>query len=177
MLTACSRRPGGGGLADQPRRCEAPRRRLPTAGDVPTEEDPVVERQPARGGDRGSATVELAVLFPVFLALVFGGVQAAEWYHVRSLCLAAADAGVQTGRRTGATDAEASAAAAAFLTRAGGGTADAPAVSTAGSSPALVRVEVSASVPRVLPLPGLKMRVTQSSRATREVFTTGNWQP
>ena len=126
----------------------------------------------AEARDRGSATVELAVLFPAFLALVFGGVQAAEWYHVRSLCLAAADSGVQTGRKTGATDADARQAAAGFLTRAGGGTADAPAVSTAGSSPALVRVEVSASVPRVLPLPGLSMRVTQSSRSAREVFTT-----
>ena len=123
-------------------------------------------------GDRGSATVELAVLFPAFLALVFGGVQAAEWYHVRNLCLAAADSGVQAGRTTGATDAQARHAAAAFLTRAGAGTVAAPAVSTAGSSTALVRVEVSASVPRVLPLPGLSLRVTQSARSAREVFTT-----
>jgi Flp pilus assembly protein TadG len=115
--------------------------------------------------------VELAVLFPAFLALMFGGVQAAEWYHVRSLCLAAADSGVQAGRKTGATDADAHQAAAGFLTRAGGGTGDAPAVSTAGSGPAVVRVEVSASVPRVLPLPGLSMRVTQSAQSAREVFT------
>lgn len=123
-------------------------------------------------GERGSATVELAVLFPAFLLLVFGGVQAAEWYHVRSLCLAAADAGVQTGRTTGAGDADAARAAAEFLARAGGGTATDPAVSTTGSSAAVLRVEVTASVPRVVPLPGLEMRVTQSSRATREVFTT-----
>jgi Flp pilus assembly protein TadG len=122
--------------------------------------------------DRGSATVELAVLFPAFLLLVFGGVQAAEWYHVRSLCLAAADAGVQAGRATGAGDAVANRAAAEFLVRAGGGTATDPAVSTTGSSGAVLQVVVTASVPRVVPLPGLSMRVTQSSRATREVFTT-----
>jgi Flp pilus assembly protein TadG len=121
--------------------------------------------------DRGSATVELAVLFPAFLLLVFGGVQAAQWYHVRSLCLAAADAGVQAGRTAGAGDADASRAATEFLARAGG-TATDPTVSTAGSSAALQRVEVTASVPRVIPLPGLSMRVTQSSQATREVFTT-----
>ena len=125
----------------------------------------------AGAGDRGSATVELAVLFPAFLVLVFGGVQAAEWYHVRSLCLAAADAGVQTGRTTGSSDADARGAAAGFLTRAGGTSAADPVVSTAGSSPALVRVEVSASVPRVLPLPGLSMRVAQSAQSAREVFT------
>lgn len=112
------------------------------------------------------------MLFPAFLLLVFGGVQAAEWYHVRSLCLAAADAGVQAGRVTGAGDAVANRAAAEFLARAGGGTATDPAVSTTGSSAAVLRVEVTASVPRVVPLPGLTMRVTQSSRGAREVFTT-----
>jgi Flp pilus assembly protein TadG len=115
--------------------------------------------------------VELAVLFPAFLVLVFGGVQAAQWYHVRSLCLAAADAGVQTGRKAGASDADARRAAAGFLARAGAGTAGEPAVSTGGGTPVQVRVEVSASVPRVLPVPGLSMRVTQSAQAARERFT------
>jgi Flp pilus assembly protein TadG len=124
-----------------------------------------------QGGQRGSATVELAVLFPAFLVLVFGGVQAAQWYHVRSLCLAAADAGVQAGRQAGAGETDASRAAAGFLARAGAGTAEEPTVSTAGSSPTQVRVEVSASVPRVLPLPGLSMRVTQSAQSQRERFT------
>ena len=41
------------------------------------------------------------MLFPAFLLLLFGGVQAAEWYHVRSLCLAAAD-GRMAGRWTSA---------------------------------------------------------------------------
>lgn len=112
------------------------------------------------------------MLFPAFLLLVFGGVQAAQWYHVRSLCLAAADAGVQAGRTAGAGDADAARAAAEFLARAGGGTATDPAVSTAGSSAALQRVEVTASVPKIIPLPGLSMRVTQSAQASREVFTT-----
>lgn len=122
------------------------------------------------GGQRGSTTVELAVLFPAFLALVFGGVQAAQWYHVRSLCLAAADAGVQAGRKADAGEPDASRAAAGFLARAGSAAED-PTVSTAGSTPAQMRVEVSASVPRVLPLPGLSMRITQSALAARERFT------
>lgn len=124
-----------------------------------------------RGGQQGSATVELAVLFPAFLVLVFGGVQAAQWYHVRSLCLAAADAGVQAGRKAGAGEADASRAASGFLAQAGGGTAEDPIVATAGSSVTQVRVVVSASVPRVLPLPGLSMRVIQSAQGVRERFT------
>ena len=129
------------------------------------------------GGQRGSATVELAVLFPAFLALVFGGVQAAQWYHVRNLCLAAADAGVQSGRKAGASETDAGRAASGFLARAGGSTAEDPAVSTAGSTATQVRVAVSASVPRVLPLPDLSMRVTQSAQGARERFTVGRTGP
>jgi Flp pilus assembly protein TadG len=125
------------------------------------------------GGERGAATVELAVLFPVFLLLVFGTVQAAEWYHVRSLCLAAATAGVDAGHTRGASDADARRAAAGYLAATGSGTADQPAISTAGSTPASVRVEVSAAVPRIIPLPGLSMRVTQSAQAPREAFSVG----
>lgn len=124
-----------------------------------------------QGGQRGSATVELAVLFPAFLALVFGGVQVAQWYHVRSLCLAAADSGVQAGRKAGAGEADAGRAASGFLARAGAGTAEDPTVSTAGSTATQVRVQVSATAPRVLPLPGLSMRVTQSAQGVRERFT------
>lgn len=122
-------------------------------------------------GARGSVTVEIAVLFPAFLTLIFLGVQAAEWYHVRSLCLAAADAGVRAGRQAGASDARARDAAAGFLSRTGGGTAVDPTVSTAGSTTQVVRVEVAATVPRVLPLPGLTFRVAQSAQAGREVFS------
>ena len=121
--------------------------------------------------------MELAVLFPAFLALVFGGVQAAQWYHVRSLCLAAADAGVQSGRKAGASETDAGQAASGFLARAGGSTDEDPAVSTTGSTATQVRVAVSASVPRVLPVPGLSMRVTQSAYGARERFTVGRSGP
>jgi len=85
--------------------------------------------------------------------------------------LAAADAGVQAGRKAGAGEMDADRAASEFLARAGAGAAEDPTVSTAGSTVTQVRVEVSASVPRVLPLPGLSMRVTQSALAARERFT------
>jgi Flp pilus assembly protein TadG len=116
--------------------------------------------------------VEIAVLFPAFLVLLFTGVQAAEWYHVRSLCLAAADAGVRAGRPPAAGPADARAAAAGFLTRVGGSTVAEATVSTVGSTPTLVRVQVSGTVPRVLPIPGLSLRVTQSAHAGKEKFST-----
>jgi hypothetical protein len=115
--------------------------------------------------------VEIAVLFPAFLALVFTGVQAAEWYHARSLCLAAADAGVRAGRPAAAGPGQARAAALGFLARVGGSTVAGPAVSTAGSTTRLVRVQVSATAPRVLPIPGLSLRVTQTAQAGKETFS------
>jgi len=122
--------------------------------------------------DRGSATVEVAVLFPAFLVLLFAGVQGAEWYHARSVCLAAADAGVQAARSAGVGPAEGKAAAVAFLARVGGGSVSDVTVSTAGSTTTVVRVRVTGTAPRVLPIPGLAMRITQSAEAPREVFTT-----
>jgi Flp pilus assembly protein TadG len=111
------------------------------------------------------------VLFPAFLALVFGGVQAAEWYHARSLCLAAADAAVRAARPAGADLGQGRAAAEALLAGAGGGSVSQVTVSTAGSNAAVVRVQVTGTAPRVLPIPGLTMRVSQSMQAPREVFT------
>jgi len=123
--------------------------------------------------DRGSATVELAVLFPAFLALLFTGVQAAEWYQARNLCLAAARHGVQVARTTTGTAAQGRDAAQAFLTRASGaGAVSDPEVSSDGSTPTRVRIQVNATSPRVLPIPGLHLRVSQASEAGKERYTT-----
>src|SRR6266550_2519092 len=95
--------------------------------------------------DRGSATVELAVIFPAFLVLLFTGVQAAEWYQARNLCLAAARHGVQVAHTTTGTAADGRAAAQTFVTRAGGSAVFDPEVSSAGSTPTRVRIQVSAT--------------------------------
>jgi Flp pilus assembly protein TadG len=114
-------------------------------------------------------TVELAVLFPSLLGIVFGTAQAAEWYHVRSVCLAAAEVGVDSGRTSGASTDAAAEASGRFLGEVG---VDAD-VSTAGTTAGTMRVEVSARVPRVIPLPGLRLTVSQHAAAPREVFTAG----
>jgi TadE-like protein len=125
--------------------------------------------------ERGSATVEAAVVFPAFLALIFTGVQAAEWYHVRSMCLAAADAGVRAARQAGAEPGVGPEAATRFPTRAAGAATDI-AVSAANSTPTTVHVQVTATVPRVLPIPGLSLRVSQSAQSAKEVFTVDGQQ-
>jgi len=127
-------------------------------------------------GDDGSTTVEMAVLFPVLLILLMTIVQAGMWWHARNLALAAAQAGVQVARTTTGTAQSAEAAAVSYLARAGGSATTETAVH-ASVSVETARVEVSATAPRVLPVPGLEIRVDQAAEARREVFTTPGGPP
>ena len=47
------------------------------------------------GHERGSATVELAVLMPLLLATLFGGIQAGMVFHARHIAIAAAQEGAR----------------------------------------------------------------------------------
>lgn len=123
------------------------------------------------GGDRGSVTVELAVLFPVFLLVVLSAVQAGMWWHTRNLLLASANAGLQAGRTTTGTATDAQAAASSYLARAGGTAVSHPTV-TASVTATTVRVQVSATTLRVLPIPGLDIPATQVAIGAKERFTT-----
>ena len=62
---------------------------------------PAVDRARARlrgRGQVGSATLELVVIFPVVLLLIFGIVQAAVYYHGRTLAMLAAQDGLRTAQ-------------------------------------------------------------------------------
>lgn len=52
-------------------------------------------------GERGAATLELVVLFPVLLLLIFGVIQGALFFHGRNVALAAAEQGVRAARLDG----------------------------------------------------------------------------
>jgi Flp pilus assembly protein TadG len=120
--------------------------------------------------DRGSATLEIAVLGPAILLLIFTVVQAGLWFYARSLALAAAQSGVAAGRAYGAAPSDANLRAQAFLADQAGDSLTNPTVSTAGSTATSVRVEVSGRCLAVLP--GLSLAVRQSAVADRERFTT-----
>ncbi|HYT10611.1 MAG TPA: TadE family protein [Mycobacteriales bacterium] len=129
----------------------------------------MTSRRPGR--QAGSTTIEVAVLFPAFLTLLFAGVQAAEWYHTRNLCLAAARDGVRVARTTTGDVPAGVAAARRFLARTGQDFVSDVHVDGAGSGPTVVRITVTATAPRILPLPGLVLRVTQTAQAGEERFT------
>jgi Flp pilus assembly protein TadG len=138
-----------------------------------------LRRAPGRAGragpgDRGAATLELVVLFPVLLLLIFGVIQGALFFHGRNVALAAAEQGVRAGRVDGHSDPAAVAAAQARQFLADTGELDnlTELVITPTVDGGQVRVTVTARTVSLLPgLPG--PQVSQSAAGSLERFTTG----
>jgi TadE-like protein len=53
--------------------------------------------------ERGAATLEMAIVFPVTLLLVFAIVQFGVWYHASDVARAAAEEGLRAARVEGGT--------------------------------------------------------------------------
>ncbi|WP_187351865.1 TadE/TadG family type IV pilus assembly protein [Allosaccharopolyspora coralli] len=120
-----------------------------------------------RNADRGSSTVELAILAPLLLMLVLTVLQAGLWWHTRTVCLHAAERGLTTARTLHGTSGSAHAAAHSFAAR----HADAPSVDVQRDDERAT-VRVTATAPLVLPIPGLPTRVTHHASGSVETFTT-----
>lgn len=143
----------------------APRRRLLAA--------PRHRVRTVRAGrrDHGSASLEMAILFPLVLTLTFGAIQAGLWFEARSMCQAAAEAGVRAGKVLNAPSGAATRAARSYLSDVAGALVVAPAVSESRTR-ATVDVICSGQAQNVIPLPGFTIGVAQSSTAGLERFTT-----
>src|SRR3954447_20575986 len=127
-------------------------------------------RRHRRPDERGSATLEIAVLFPAVLVATFGLIQGALYYHARDVALAAASNGLTAARaRTGSGE-EGRQAAAAFVQRAGGEdvllSASVSSVRTANTATVTVTGRTLSLVPG---LPGWS--VSQSASGPVERFT------
>lgn len=70
--------------------------------------------------DRGSASLELVVIFPVLLLIIFGAMQGALYYFASSAALASAQEGARTAANERASTGDGQRAAASFLASAGG---------------------------------------------------------
>jgi TadE-like protein len=120
--------------------------------------------------ERGSASLEIAVLGPALLLLVVAVVQAGLWFYARSLALASAQEGVAAARAYPAAPGAGAARAREFLDRSAGDSLLGATVSLAGSAPGSVRVQVRGRALSVLPgLPGLP--VAQAAAGPVETFT------
>lgn len=111
-----------------------------------------------RRADRGSATLEITVLAPVLLLVVFTTIQVGLWSYARSLALGAAQEGVAVGRAYGSSPQSGQLRAEQFLTARAGDSLLGSQVRTTFSATTL-RVEVSGRALSVLPgVPGLPVR-------------------
>ena len=70
--------------------------------------------------ERGSASLELVVVFPVLMLLFFAAIQAGVYFYGRSVALAAAQEGARAAARETGSAGEGQAAAVGFADRAGG---------------------------------------------------------
>lgn len=123
------------------------------------------------GNDRGSSSVEFAILFPIIVALLLAGPQLALWYFAREAADAAAHAGARAASLNGAAGGAGQAAADAYLAGLGTGTITGYSVAESNTATA-VSVHVTASVPNVIPLPGFNPTVDVTVVRGKERFTT-----
>ena len=115
-------------------------------------------------------SLELAILFPLVLMLTFGAVQTGLWFEARSMCQAAAEAGVRAGKVLHAPTGAGASAARTYLADISNGLVVSPNV-TETRTAATVDVTCAGQAQNVIPLPGLNIAVVQSSHAGIERFT------
>src|SRR3954451_5373532 len=92
--------------------------------------------------ERGSVSLEMAIVFPVVLLLVMTSIQAALWFYARSIALGAAQEGAREGRVQPASTARAQAAAEGFLEQTASALLTGRGVTVTGS-PASIAVTVT----------------------------------
>jgi Flp pilus assembly protein TadG len=128
-------------------------------------------RHPTTARDRGSVSLELAIVFPALLLIVTALIQYALWFHARSLALAAAQQGVSVARAYHSTPAAGRGSALAFIAEHGADTLLNPDATT--STPATGQVQVIVTGWSVSVLPGVAgIAVSQSAAGPLERFTT-----
>ncbi len=103
-------------------------------------------------GDRGSTTLELAIVFPVVLLIVVALVQYALWFHARSLATAAAVAGVTTARAYQSSPDAGRVEAEEFIAAHAGDLLTDPVVTASAPSPGHVAVQIRAHMLTLAPL-------------------------
>ncbi|SDG04316.1 Flp pilus assembly protein TadG [Blastococcus aurantiacus] len=111
--------------------------------------------------ERGAASVELAVAFPVVLLLIMTLIQGALWFYARSIALGAAQEGAREGRVQPASTDRAQSAADGFLDQAAQDLLTGRDVAVTGSPPS---IEVTVTGTSLSLFPGLSgWSVTQTA--------------
>ncbi|GGK31489.1 hypothetical protein GCM10010124_25350 [Pilimelia terevasa] len=120
--------------------------------------------------DRGATAIELAIVAPVVMILIVGGVQAALSMFANTLVLAAAQQGADAGRLYDAPADAGPDTASRFLGRAAGRLVTDAQVSQE-QTPTTVTVTITART--VTLIPGPWSRIAKTASGPREIVTGG----
>ncbi|MEU4367331.1 TadE family protein [Micromonospora chersina] len=129
-------------------------------------------RLAAGGPERGANPVELAVVMPAILVLLFASIQLAVWFVARSTALNAAQTGVNAQRALQAPPDAGRDRATAFLRTAGDWLVD---WKSPGPTCTATATEVTCTVSgrSLSVIPGVRFAVSQSAHGPVERWTTG----
>jgi Flp pilus assembly protein TadG len=121
--------------------------------------------------EHGSASVQMVILMPVLFSVMFLGLQAALFYHARTVAIAAAQEGARAaGAETGSAS-EGIATATSFITAAGGSDVFENSSVSGGRSATQATVTVRGVALSVIP--GWRPIVQHSATVPVERITTG----
>jgi Flp pilus assembly protein TadG len=130
---------------------------------------PATSSRRAGRNQHGSASVELVILLPALFAVMFLGMQAALFYHARSIAIAAAQEGARAAGGENASASDGMSAAHAFLTDAGGQDVLRGATAEVDRTATTVTVTIRGSSLSVIP--GWSPTVVQHASMTVERLT------
>lgn len=120
--------------------------------------------------ERGSVALELAIVAPVLMLLVLGVLQFGLWYHAQNVVETAALEGARVAAAEDGTAGAGESRALEVLREGLGQAADVEGA-TASIDQDAARVEVTAQLPGLLPIPGLRsFSLSSEATAFRERF-------
>ena len=119
--------------------------------------------------ERGSASIQMVLLLPMLFAVMFLGMQAALFYHARSVAIAAAQEGARAAAAEDGSGGAGAAAAADFVALAGGDNVLKGAGVSSSRTTAVVTVIVTGTSLSVIP--GWSPAVRQSATVPVERIT------
>lgn len=122
-----------------------------------------------RGVEHGSVSIELVILLPALFAIMFLGMQAALFYHARTVAIAAATEGARAASAEVGKSSDGISAAISFVADAGGDDVLIGANASAGRTATNATVVVSGRSLSVIP--GWSPRVQQSASLPVERLT------
>ncbi|WP_404388839.1 TadE/TadG family type IV pilus assembly protein [Humibacillus xanthopallidus] len=126
-------------------------------------------RSAAGPSERGSASIQMVLLLPVLFTVMFLGMQAALFYHARSVAIAAAQEGARASSVEDGSRGAGAAAAASFVAEAGGDDVLKGALVSSSRTAEVATVTVTGTSLSVIP--GWSPFVRQSATAPVERIT------